>query len=106
VSSTRTIVALLLFLASPAWGEPLVLRGHATGLSDGDTFSLVLPDHTQHRIRPAGADAPERGQPYWRASRANLAQQLDGQTVDAYCYKKIATDAMFAASSWEAATLA
>jgi hypothetical protein len=59
----RWFVALLLFLAVfPAWSETLVLRGYATDLSDGDTFSLVLPDHTRHRIRPAGVAAPERGQ--------------------------------------------
>lgn len=88
-AEVRTFVALLAFMAlSPAWGETLILRGHATTLSDGDTFALVLPDQTQHRIRPAGADAPERGQPYWRASRAYLAQQLDGQVVEAQCYKK------------------
>jgi endonuclease YncB( thermonuclease family) len=88
-AEVRAFVALLAFVAfSPAWGETLLLRGYATTLSDGDTFALVLPDHTQHRIRPAGADAPERGQPYWRASRAYLAQQLDGQIVEAQCYKK------------------
>lgn len=88
-ANVRAFVALLITLSlTPAWGETLVLRGYATNLSDGDTFSLVLSDHTHHRIRPAGADAPERGQPYWRASRAYLAKQLDAHTVEAHCYKK------------------
>jgi hypothetical protein len=58
-AEVRALVALLSFLVfSPAWGETLTLRGHANALSDGDTFSLVLPDQKgPHYCRSAAGPA-------------------------------------------------
>ena len=85
----RILAALFLSLAfSASFAETRFLEGWAGRASDGDTFTLMLHDGGVARICPSGADAPERGQPYWRASRAHLVQLLEGGPVSAHCYKK------------------
>lgn len=85
----RNVAALLLSLGfSTSLAETRFLDGYAGRASDGDTFALILHDGGVARIRPGGADAPERGQPYWRASRAHLAHALAAGPVSAHCYKK------------------
>jgi micrococcal nuclease len=85
----RILAALFLSLAlSASSAETRFLEGWAGRVSDGDTFTLMLHGGGVARIRPAGADAPERGQPYWRASRVNLVRLLEGGPINAHCYKK------------------
>jgi len=38
------------------------------GVADGDTLTLLSPDHTQTRIRLFGVDAPEKSQPFGQKS--------------------------------------
>jgi endonuclease YncB( thermonuclease family) len=85
----RILAALSLWLVfSAPFTETRFLEGYAGRASDGDTFTLMRHDGSVARIRPAGADAPERGQPYWRASRAHLVQLLEAGPVNAHCHKK------------------
>ena len=57
-------LAIPLF-ATQTWGE--TLEGNVVGITDGDTLTLLV-DRTQHKIRLAQIDTPERGQP-WAARR-------------------------------------
>ena len=59
---------------SPTWRAPL---------RDGDTITVLTADDVQERIRLWGIDSPEQrgGQPFWRASRDQLAEQVAGKTV-------------------------
>lgn len=34
--------------------------GEVVGVTDGDTVTLLDGDHTQHKVRLAGIDAPEK----------------------------------------------
>jgi micrococcal nuclease len=54
------LFSLLLALASFA----TELSGKVVGISDGDTFTLLLPNNTTVRIRLHGIDTPEKGQPF------------------------------------------
>ena len=56
-------------------------------IADGDTVTIVTADKQQHRIRIAGIDAPEKGQPYGDRARQNLAQMVYGKDVTLQCHK-------------------
>jgi endonuclease YncB( thermonuclease family) len=43
------------------------------GVSDGDTITVLDDTKTQHKIRFAGIDAPEKGQPYGEQSKQSLS---------------------------------
>jgi len=73
----RAIAPLLLFLAfalgalSGALAE--TLQGVVVAIQDGDTLTLLDDSKTQHRIRLAGIDAPEKGQPFGQLSKEGLS---------------------------------
>lgn len=71
---------LVLWLAAlPAFaGE---LRGRVVGIADGDTLTLLVDGHDQHRVRLAEIDAPEKGQPYGQRSRQVLSALVFGKTI-------------------------
>ena len=56
--------------------------GEVIKIVDGDTYDLLLEDHTVKRIRMEGIDAPEKGMPYYKQSREYLA---------ALCFRKTVT---------------
>jgi endonuclease YncB( thermonuclease family) len=77
----RTItVSLALFLAS-AMVHAETLTGKVVKIADGDTITLLDHDNRQYRIRVAGIDAPERRQPYYEASKQNLAKLAFGRVA-------------------------
>lgn len=47
---------------------------------DGDTADMRIGADTV-RVRLAGFDAPERGQPHWRAAREHVAQAVERGAV-------------------------
>jgi endonuclease YncB( thermonuclease family) len=52
-------------------------------LDNALSFTLTVPDESkmQQKIRLAGIDAPEKGQPFGTKARENLAGKVLGQTV-------------------------
>ena len=75
----RTAAALLALLAvaGPAWAE---LLGRVIAVHDGDTISILVQGRAL-RVRLAGIDAPERGQPFSNASRHALESRVAGRDV-------------------------
>lgn len=57
-----------------------------TRYADGDTFSFDRPGE-RVRVRVAGFDAPERGQPYSRVAQRKLRELTEGG-ADCDCYKQ------------------
>jgi len=57
------------------------------GVADGDTITMLDNNRQQHRIRLAGIDAPEVGQPYGTRSRLGLSKLAFGRDAKADCYK-------------------
>ena len=57
-----------------------VLEGRVTGIVDGDTID-VLVDERPIRIRLAGIDTPERGQPWSLRSKQALSERVFGKAV-------------------------
>lgn len=65
--------------AAPISHAPFPAR--TISVSDGDTVVVIDRDGTKHRIRIAGIDAPEKGQPYGEAARSHLGELLAGRTA-------------------------
>ena len=68
--------------------ERFVTTGLVVSSHDGDTIKLKTPDRGILTIRFSGADAPETGQAYWKASRGALRAIVEAQPVTVDCYKK------------------
>lgn len=74
----KLAVSLALLLASAAlYAE--TLTGKVIKIADGDTITILDRDNQQYRVRVAGIDAPERKQPYYEASKQNLASLAFGR---------------------------
>jgi endonuclease YncB( thermonuclease family) len=83
----RLIVAVLLMtLTAPVWADEL--RGSVLAVVEGETLLLLAADNSQHRIRLAGIDAPEKDQPFGDRSKQNLAKLTHGGGIRANCPKR------------------
>ena len=60
---------------------PCRTEGKIIKITDGDTVHVLDAEKTTHKIRLAGIDAPERGQPYGKAAGKFLSKQINQQTV-------------------------
>ena len=58
----------------------MILTGRVVSIHDGDTIT-VLEGERQHKIRLAGIDAPELGQPFGRTAKHALSEKIGGQSV-------------------------
>jgi endonuclease YncB( thermonuclease family) len=65
-----------------------VIQGQVVGVADGDTVTVLDKNKQQHRVRVAGIDAPEKGQPFGNASKDNLARMIFKRRVEVRCYKE------------------
>ncbi len=77
-------VGLALLLGS-AFGA--TIDGRVVKVVDGDTVDVLDTKRVRHRVRLGGADAPESGQPYGRASARNLRQLALRRPVTVEWYK-------------------
>lgn len=64
------------------------LIGRVVGVADGDTLTVLGSNRTQHRVRLAGIDAPEKSQAYGNVSKQHLSALVFGQTVTVDYHKK------------------
>ena len=80
--------AALCLLAPLAHGRSLALEGQVIAVHDGDTVTLLDGTQVQHRVRIAGIDAPERGQPFGMSAKESLARLAHGRRVEAHCHKR------------------
>ena len=64
------------------------LEGEVVRIADGDTLTLLTADHSQHRIRLADIDTPERRQPWGKRARQALAGKVFRKHVRVEASKK------------------
>ena len=76
---------LVLLVSCPANGEMIARK--VVHVADGDTITVLTVDNQQHRIRIAGIDAPEKGQPFGERSRQNLSRLALGKDATLQCHK-------------------
>jgi endonuclease YncB( thermonuclease family) len=65
---------VLILLAIPSLADTLTIEGKVIKVADGDTITVLDSNKEQHRVRLAGIDAPEKGQPFRNASRKRLGE--------------------------------
>lgn len=70
---------LLSTWAGALYGE--TLQGKVVGISDGDTITVLDSSKTQHKIRLAGIDAPEKSQAFGDRSKQHLSDLVFGKNV-------------------------
>jgi endonuclease YncB( thermonuclease family) len=76
------IIALLIMAGTALAAKPhYELTGEVVKIADGDTLTVLDESKTQHRIRLAGIDAPEKGQDFGTKARENLAAKVFRKTV-------------------------
>lgn len=80
-SPKATIAAILLSLAAVGVVHAETLTGRTVGVADGDTITVLDITNTQHKIRLAGIDAPEKSQPFGQRSKESLSALVFGRTV-------------------------
>jgi len=83
----RVSLVVIGFLAS-CFVFAAQIEGKVVAVQDGDTITVLDASKKQHRIRFAGIDAPERGQPFGNAAKERLSELVFRQAVIADCYKK------------------
>jgi len=82
----RLTLLLITFMASTCQGETIV--GRVVRIVDGDTLVILDSDKIQHRVRLAGIDAPEPGQPFGNLAKQNLSILTDVHEIRIDWYKK------------------
>ena len=83
----RAVVAgVLLILGGVARAEALL--GRVVGVTDGDTVTVLDAAKAQHKVRLAGIDAPEKGQPLGQRAKDNLSRLVFGKDVRVAWRKK------------------
>lgn len=58
-----------------------IITGRVVGVADGDTVTVLDQSNTQHKIRLAGIDAPEKAQAFGQRSKESLSDLLFDKTV-------------------------
>src|SRR5512145_2571370 len=79
LGGVRKLFLGLLLVAVSAQGAEL--EGKVVGVSDGDTVTVLDATRTQHKVRVAGIDAPEKGQDFGQRSKESLSGLVFGKTV-------------------------
>lgn len=64
------------------------VAGRVVAVHDGDTVTVLDAARVQHRVRIAGIDAPEKGQPFGEAAKESLSRLVYGKQVEARCHKR------------------
>lgn len=77
----RVLVTIALTVLAPAaFGD--TLSGRVVGIADGDTLTLLDTANIQHKIRLAGIDSPEKGQPFGQVCKQSLANLAYDREVE------------------------
>jgi endonuclease YncB( thermonuclease family) len=82
---TRLSFASILMAVAPfarADVEGIVVR-----VSDGDTLTVLDSARMQHKVRLAGIDAPEKGQPFASRSKQSLSECAFGRNASVIGHK-------------------
>lgn len=76
---------LLLFVTSV---QAEIITGRVVGVADGDTITVLDNTNTQHKIRLAGIDAPEKKQAFGQVSKKSLSDLVFDKQVTVDWHKQ------------------
>jgi endonuclease YncB( thermonuclease family) len=89
--ANRLAPRLVVLLAICLWASFALadqIEGRVVRVADGDTLTVLDSSNHQHRVRIAGIDAPEKGQPWGQRSKQNLAAMAFEKQTSLDCYKR------------------
>lgn len=75
----RLIAIIGLLLSTLVVAE--TYTGRVVGVADGDTVTVLDGSNTQHKVRLAGIDAPEKKQAFGQVSKQHLSNLVYDKTV-------------------------
>ncbi len=75
----RGLAFLLLLQVLPV--SAAALEGRVVHVADGDSLTVLDDQNRQHKVRLAGIDAPERGQPFGKRAATELASLAKNKRV-------------------------
>lgn len=82
MKSRTFLFTLLLAAFQPAFAaDPQFFDAYVVGVADGDTITVLDASNTQHKIRLAGIDAPEKGQAFGERSKQSLSRAVYNKDV-------------------------
>ncbi len=84
----RQLAALLFFLLLSFIAAADTLSGTVTSVLDGDTLYVLDAENARHKVRLAGIDTPEHGQPFSAKSKQYLLELVAGKAVDVQWSKR------------------
>jgi len=79
ILTTSRWPSLILLLALQAHAD--ILLGKVIHVADGDTITVLDDTNTQHKIRLAGIDAPEKRQAFGQRSQESLSDLVFSKSV-------------------------
>lgn len=80
IRPSRVWIGLILALGSLAVSAETI-TGKVVGVTDGDTLTVLDASHQQFKIRLAGIDAPEKGQPFGNRAKESLSEMVFNKQV-------------------------
>jgi endonuclease YncB( thermonuclease family) len=80
--------SLLLALLFSFVCNAATITGKVVGVADGDTITVLDDTSTQHKIRLAGIDAPEKKQAFGNRSKESLSEMVFDKTVNVETEKR------------------
>ena len=82
----RILITILIMF--PLLLSAQVLKGRAVGITDGDTFTLLVNGNEQVKIRIDGIDAPEKKQDFGNRAKEYLSGMIWGKELTVTVTKK------------------
>ncbi|MEM9687598.1 MAG: nuclease, partial [Bacteroidota bacterium] len=74
----KKLLCITLFLMAPL---VYCQEGKVIKVKDGDTVVILDKNNTQHTIRVADVDCPERGQPFSNVAKWFVSDEVFGKVV-------------------------
>jgi endonuclease YncB( thermonuclease family) len=78
INALAALAASFLFVSLSAFAD---VTGVVVGVSDGDTVTVLDANKSQHKIRVAGIDAPEKAQPFGQRAKERMSTLVFGKEV-------------------------
>lgn len=82
----KALLAFLYVLTTGLAGAATV-EGRVMRVADGDTITVLDVSNSQHKVRLAGIDAPEKKQAFGKRSKESLSGLVFGKSVTLETYK-------------------
>lgn len=79
--NTKSAITALLLVTSGLAAAADTLSGRVVAISDGDTLTILDGSNTQHKVRLAAIDAPEKAQAFGNRAKQALSDICFGKSA-------------------------